>query len=681
MDRDDMAAAQRADALTEHLTALACAIIDAGFDVLVAWCWVQDDGNIAKRPAHYHGHIDAHRDKALIAEQLVDPPHRPAGVPLTAHVVIAFVPGSGGCGVLDFDVKDGKPGAETYRNLSTGFDWKPTAAWRSPSGGGNVLFRKPPGARYSNRSPWPGVDVRSDSGWVVAPGNVHIGEGWKWIIGGFDTAGLLPIAMTELLSPAGEHGPRASNPDTVAFIEASPTTSSESAAAAFAERLELLSRAVKDHRHDTMHSEVISFGLGMVALDLRWAIEATRAVWNELGTGRPDSEVDESAAWVVGQEIAHRSANAVRAGLCEPAEPSSSSGETPAGVLRGERAPDPFVIPPLRWLIEGLWCSETYGELAGAEKTLKSALSTLIDVALAGGVSVLGQFEVPEARPVLHLAGEGGSEGYWRRFGRAVDAYGLSVDAVRPNLIVTFDRISILAPGFAAELEAMLEAEAPALVHLDPWYAYAPALDSARVLEVGRVLEYLGSLCSAHKATLLINNHFSRVADRSGLSQITGAGHSEWVDSWLLVAHRSPPDVDAGRFWLRLEVGSRQWGGSVWELDLELGRFDAKMGCHVGALSWSLRPALPDSDDPQDVHDAKIDAAKVALIKVAGRRSKPFIKTELIEATTGAVGVVRAAFNALVEAGSLIEAGSVETGNNKQKTPTYALHPNLRPAK
>ena len=151
----------------DHLAALfaaADAAIAADFAVLPAATWLKTDGALGKAPLLAHGHLEAHRDGQLIRRQLADPPRVPAGVPAAFEVVVGFVPGSGGHLVADCDVKAGKVGLDTLRALVAQHGDFVTSVWRSPSGGVNVLLRKPPGACYSNVSPWPGIDVRADGG-------------------------------------------------------------------------------------------------------------------------------------------------------------------------------------------------------------------------------------------------------------------------------------------------------------------------------------------------------------------------------------------------------------------------------------------------------------------------------------------------------------------------------------
>ena len=100
-----------------ELFAVADEAIDAGVDVIPAAVWVRPDGTVAKRPLTVHGHLEAHRDRQLIRQQLVDPPHVPSDVPAGFEVVVAVVPGSGGFVLLDCDVKSGKAGSASLQAL------------------------------------------------------------------------------------------------------------------------------------------------------------------------------------------------------------------------------------------------------------------------------------------------------------------------------------------------------------------------------------------------------------------------------------------------------------------------------------------------------------------------------------------------------------------------------------
>jgi hypothetical protein len=50
----------------------------------------------------------------------------------------------------------------------------------------------------------------------------------------------------------------------------------------------------------------------------------------------------------------------------------------------------------------------------------------------------------------------------------------------------------------------------------------------------------------------------------------------------------SRSDVSTGHFELSFEVGSRQWGGTSWNLVVDLGAFDDDTMDNEGDISWSI---------------------------------------------------------------------------------------------
>ena len=83
------------------------------------------------------------------------------------------------------------------------------------------------------------------------------------------------------------------------------------------------------------------------------------------------------------------------------------------------------------------------------------------------------------------------------------------------------------------------------------------------------------------------------------LKRIAGAGTSEWPDSWILV-RKTPSlqsDVTFGHFYLDLKIGSRQWGGTEWRLELNIGYYDFDLGDHTGDVSWTVRPLTTVADN------------------------------------------------------------------------------------
>lgn len=243
-----------------------------------------------------------------------------------------------------------------------------------------------------------------------------------------------------------------------------------------------------------------------------------------------------------------------------------------------------------RWTLRGMLVRPTYGMVGGEQKTLKSYVSTFVDLAVATGTPLFDHFTVDDPGPVVAYIGEGGRIPFTRRLERIADAMGITLaDA---DFHPTFDVAPASSLIFEESLHRDLDELHPALVHIDPWYAYHGAQSEGKNLYAeGSLLSGLSQPCIDAGASLLVNHHFNQTGGSRGISRLTMAGAQEWVDSWVLLAHRQDPDVPNGRFYLDLSIGSRQWGGSNWELDLDVGRFDVDTAEYDGAITWDLRRA------------------------------------------------------------------------------------------
>jgi hypothetical protein len=311
---------------------------------------------------------------------------------------------------------------------------------------------------------------------------------------------------------------------------------------------------------------------------------------------------------------------------------------------------------PLEWLVRGLIPRETHGEIGGAQKTLKSYIATTIAVGVALGRPVLGEFEVPERRRALLIAGEGGERMLLARLHRICRAYGAPWSDLVGWLRYTTVSAPITSPVFAQHIAAEVESFDPGLVNLDPWYVYGGADANASQLgEIGERLETVRRTAGQGRA-LFINHHLNQTGTGTGIVKLSGAGHAEWVDSWLLLGHRTPPNVDAGQFRLSLDVGSRQWGGASHDVDYNIGRFDTEHGAHDGDISWTVT-ARGRADGTEDVIEARIAAAKERVVKAWKQRrvkaKSPWTATEWIENAGGTKSDNRTAFHRLVDEGRI----------------------------
>lgn len=275
----------------------------------------------------------------------------------------------------------------------------------------------------------------------------------------------------------------------------------------------------------------------------------------------------------------------------EPEPAPTSAKPHPPDLFRRWTMPELLAAPrTFSWLVRGVMVDPTYGQCAGEAKTLKSHITTFLNVAVASGHPMFDRFTVDRTGPVLVYVGEGGRIAHTRLLERV--AHAMDVNPNTLPIAPTYDVAPIQSAVFQESLQRDLAELEPVLFNLDPYYAYhGPKTDSRNLHEEGGLLSSVSARCVNAGTTLWITNHFNQTGTGTGLQRITQAGSTEWVDSWMLVAHREPPDVPNGRFKLRLNIGSRQWGGTEWDLDLDVGRFDPDLGTHDGAITWNLHKA------------------------------------------------------------------------------------------
>jgi P4 family phage/plasmid primase-like protien len=80
--------------------------------------------------------------------------------------------------VVDVDVKNGVNGQESLASLQ---GMTPTLTARTPSGGLHLFYALPEGSGRCHVGLLPGLDIRGDGGYVVAPGSVIDGKPYEWL--------------------------------------------------------------------------------------------------------------------------------------------------------------------------------------------------------------------------------------------------------------------------------------------------------------------------------------------------------------------------------------------------------------------------------------------------------------------------------------------------------------------
>lgn len=243
--------------------------------------------------------------------------------------------------------------------------------------------------------------------------------------------------------------------------------------------------------------------------------------------------------------------------------------------------------PPFEWVVKSLLVRPTYGVIAGEKKSLKTYLALAIALGVAAGAPVLDHFGCRKPAHVHIYVGEGGQVPYQRRLQRIAKAYGVNLADL--PITVSFETAPLDGSRFLDTLRRDIQELNPALVIVDPLYAFhSTKVNASNLYERGAMLNMASGVAADAEVSLLIVDHFNKSGSGTGLERISQAGMGEWADTWLLLSHRKPPDLEEGEFHLMLEVGSRQWGGQTYEVMFQLGAFDEETGDHVGAIEWAV---------------------------------------------------------------------------------------------
>jgi hypothetical protein len=252
----------------------------------------------------------------------------------------------------------------------------------------------------------------------------------------------------------------------------------------------------------------------------------------------------------------------------------------------------------------------------------------------------------------------------------------MGVNPAELDLHPVFDVAPISSVKFQESLRRDLDEIQPGLLTLDPLYTYhGMATRASDLHQEGALLNQLSVPCMDAGASLLVVNHMNQTGSGMSLKRITMAGSGEWADSWMLLAHREDPDVDAGLFRLTLDIGSRQWGGTTWDLDLDIGRFDEDTGSHDGEITWDICRASPMSSKAEAV-TSKARQTQMAIREVLADCPWSLTKTELRVRVGGSHAVFDSALSDLVDRGEIAHDKRKRTESGIEKNrPLWGLAP------
>ncbi|CAB4195545.1 Prim_Pol domain containing protein [uncultured Caudovirales phage] len=328
--------------------------------------------------------------------------------------------------VCDIDVKDGKPGLETYLGFGGHFD---TLTVQTPSGGNHCYFKS---EDCSNTIPGPGLDIKSYHGYVLAPGSVI--DGVEYTVAVDTPRANLPGAIASRLKPLGVKNAH----------EFRPTETPERNVTFAREWLASAPPAIEG-----LNGNITAFNI-CCSLVNDYAIDEVTSFdllldWNERCSPPWSAEelqtfLGNAQAYgkgVIGSALPEALFGAGEIRL--PPTPVTqttalSSGGTYSPFFFGN-LPDPKDIAPRPWLVRGLFMRKAITLLAAGGSAGKSTLALTIAAHGALGKD-FGRYKFPTPfKTIVHNA-EDDQDEQARRLEALCFVYGLDYNAVKPMIMV-----------------------------------------------------------------------------------------------------------------------------------------------------------------------------------------------------------------------------------------------------
>ncbi len=263
--------------------------------------------------------------------------------------------------------------------------------------------------------------------------------------------------------------------------------------------------------------------------------------------------------------------------------------------------------PPMEWLVDRIWPAESFGPLGGPKKSMKSYTAMAIAIALASGRPAFGhsEFTVPRARTVVYITGEGGLRLARGRLRRIAEAHGIR-DWRELDLVLVDDREPLDSRVFRSAIERLCERYDPALVIVDPLYAFhGRDVEVTNLYDRGAMLQSLSTQFTRNGVGLIVPDHFNKTGSKQlDLDSLAQAGTAAWADSWILQVP-THAEMASGLISVNADFGSREGYSFSYAIDWHLGAFDSGTGEHTGEITWTVRSR--DSNDQAQRSNLRIE--------------------------------------------------------------------------
>ncbi len=251
-----------------------------------------------------------------------------------------------------------------------------------------------------------------------------------------------------------------------------------------------------------------------------------------------------------------------------------------AGQLFDAPTDDSFVI-------DGLLVHGPNLIIGGKEKCFKTGVAADLLVSLLTGAPFLNEFECHAAYDcAAFFTAEIGCRGATRLLRRILRAKDLRESSIRDKLFVS-DRVPTFSKNKSGVhidertinyLNAFLRKRRPAVAVFDPLYLALGQSSVGDMYEIGQVLQGIRDICEPFGTWPIFCHHSKKVNDKEWepmeLSELYGAGASQFARQWLLMSH-AEPYVD-GKASLYMNAGGSDAGDcGLWRTEIFEGKADA----------------------------------------------------------------------------------------------------------
>jgi hypothetical protein len=512
----------------ESALTLALELAQQGHHVFpVAITWNPEEGKVDKSPLTRHSHLDATTDGQKInalfgaaeshlhylvkQRKVFVSDNRPA------EFGVGIRPGVGGYVVIDVD---GETGAQGYNELAL----PATAVACTVSGSKHYWFKTSEGQTFGNAHTLPkGIDVRSDGGWVVAPGTTTCYGEWRWEAP-LGRAVQVPSQLVDRLRP--------------------PSVSA--------------TEGVTEEQIDNVGREMYERMIALGGWGPRWREDPTRPCGGSIELSRPGKGWHQGCSiGGIGYNAVHFYTSAWKTGVSDPeffeAEGNYDLGELDRYIKTGQAQPtiakptavraarsgrlrDALLdrtgikkLSPPEYLVDQYLVRDTLAMLVAEPGVGKSFLAIDWMMHIASGRDWLGH-RVKKAEPVLYLIAEspnsfGPRVSAWEQYHQLTES-----DELEPTVFLPIPA-NLSDPADIAELVEIIDEIRPGLIVVDTLARSTTGAEENSSKDMGIVINNADELRRVCGSCVLLIHHTGHTEKGRGRgsSAVYGAIYTELI--------------------------------------------------------------------------------------------------------------------------------------------------------